>query len=182
MAALLINADYTPLRIIDTRRAVVLVMAEKAEVLEAGDDAYHSARASVPVPEVIRLRKYVQVPYTARIALSNAAVLRRDEHRCAYCIPENHRGERQWAPRRGTTVDHVHPRSRGGRHTWTNVVAACRPCNARKAAHTLAEMDWVLAFKPYVPTGTYWLLMGIREANPTWAPYLPIDNVAGAVA
>lgn len=180
MATLLLNASMEPLRVIDTRRAVVLVMAEKAEVLEAGDDEYRSARASVPVPDVIRLRKYVQVPYTARIALSNAAVLKRDNHVCAYCIPQNHRGERQWEPRRGTTVDHVHPRSLGGRHTWTNVVAACRPCNARKAAHTLSEMGWELAFKPYVPTGTYWLLMGIKEANPTWAPYLPIEDLAVA--
>ena len=175
MATLLLNASHEPLRIIDTRRAIVLVLAEKAEVLEAGDDEYHSARTSVPVPEVIRLRRYVQLPYSARIPLSNAAVLRRDDHRCAYCLPQNHRSDRHWAPRRATTVDHVVPRSRGGKHSWLNVVAACRPCNAVKAAHSLDEIGWDIGWKPYVPTGTKWLLLGLRETRPTWAQYLIVD-------
>lgn len=166
MTTLLINADYTPLRVISTRRAVVLVLQEKAEILEEGSDEYHSASTSVPVPEVIKLKRFVQVPYRARIPLSNAAVMRRDNHQCCYC----ERGK-------GTTVDHIMPKSRGGKHQWENVVAACRACNAKKADKTLSELAWKMRFQPFIPHGTMWLLLGIKVRSEAWAPYL---DMAGA--
>lgn len=161
MSVLLLNASYEPLRIISTKRAVVLLLQEKAEVVEEGSDEYHSASASVPVPEVIRLKYFVQVPYRARVPLSNSGVLRRDRHECCYC-------ERN----RGTTVDHVHPRAKGGQHVWENVVAACTKCNAKKADKTLAELGWKMRYKPTVPHGTQWLLVGIRGVREQWEPWL----------
>ena len=160
MATLLLNASYEPLRVISTRRAVVLVLQEKAEILEESEDVYHSASTAVPVPAVIKLKYFVQVPYRARIPLSNAAVLRRDRHECCYCTK-----------RRGTTVDHVMPRARGGKHEWENVVAACSKCNAAKADKTIEELRWEMRFKPYVPHGTKWLLVGMKESA-AWEPYL----------
>jgi 5-methylcytosine-specific restriction endonuclease McrA len=159
-STLLLNATYEPLRVIDTKRAIVLVLLDKAEIVHEGDDVYHSASTTVPVPVVVRLKRYVQVPFRARIPLSNHAVLRRDNHECAYCETG-----------RGTTVDHVTPRAKGGQHRWENVVAACRPCNARKADKTLDQLGWSLRFKPFVPTGTMWLFMGFK-ARDEWAPYL----------
>lgn len=164
MPTLLLNASYEPLRVISSQRAVVLVLQDKAEILEEGSDAYHSATASVPVPEVIRLKRFVQVPFRARIPLSNAAVLRRDNHECCYCTA-----------RKGTTVDHIVPRALGGKHEWTNVVAACRHCNGLKADKTLAQLGWEMRFQPYMPTGTMWLLLGLRETSEAWVPYLDVS-------
>jgi 5-methylcytosine-specific restriction endonuclease McrA len=161
MPTLLLNASYEPLRVISSKRAVVLVLQEKADILEEGEDAYRSVSASVPVPEVIKLKRMVQVPFKARIPLSNAAVLRRDNHECCYCTA-----------RKGTTVDHVQPRAKGGRHEWSNVVAACRACNAKKADKLLADLGWEMRFQPYTPTGTMWLLLGVRETSEAWLPYL----------
>lgn len=158
---LLLNASYEPLRVISSQRAVVLVLQDKAEILEEGEDAYHSATASVPVPEVIKLKRFVQVPFRARIPLSNAAVLRRDDHECCYC-----------EKRKGTTVDHVQPKAHGGKHQWENVVAACRPCNALKADKLLSDLGWTMRFQPYMPTGTMWLLLGLRSTSEAWVPYL----------
>lgn len=163
MPTLLLNASYEPLRVISSKRAIVLVLQEKAEILEEGDDAYHSASASVPVPEVIRLKRMVQIPFRARIPLSNAAVLRRDNHECCYCDK-----------RKGTTVDHVQPRARGGLHRWENVVAACRHCNGLKADKTLGQLGWEMRFQPFIPTGTMWLLLGQRETSEAWKPYLDL--------
>lgn len=167
-STLLLNASYEPLRVISSRRAVVMVLDEKAEVLEEGADPFRSETQWLAVPEVIRLRRFVQVPFRARIPLSSRAVRERDGHECAYC-----------EDRKGTTVDHIQPRSRGGRHDWLNVVAACRHCNSLKDDHTLAELTardgverWALRFQPFQPTGTKWLLMGLKDTNPVWAPYL----------
>jgi 5-methylcytosine-specific restriction endonuclease McrA len=161
LTTLLLNATYEPLRVISSQRAVMLVLADKAEVVDPSDDEYHSANGSVTVGKVIRLKRYVQVPIRARIPLSNAAVLRRDNHECCYC-----------ESRKGTTVDHVRPRAKGGKHQWTNVVAACRPCNAKKADKLLSDLGWEMRWKPYTPTGTMWLLLGMREQDPAWLPYL----------
>jgi len=163
MPTLLLNASYEPLRVIDSKRAIVLVMQEKAEIVSEGSEEYHSATASVLVPDVVRLKRFVHVPFRARIPLSNAAVLRRDNHECAYCDK-----------RKGTTVDHIVPRAKGGQHRWENVVAACRPCNGAKADKTLEDWGRELRFQPYVPTGTMWLLMGLKEQSETWAPYLDV--------
>src|ERR1700742_3800690 len=111
--ALVLNATYEPLCVVPMRRAVVLVLAEKAVVLEAGETVMHSASASIQVPSVVRLSRYVRVPYRRDVPLTRRAVLDRDAHTCVYCGV------------RADTIDHVRPRSRGGQHHWTNVVAAC---------------------------------------------------------
>jgi 5-methylcytosine-specific restriction endonuclease McrA len=159
--ALVLNATFEPLAVVELRRAVVLVLSDKAEVLEH-DGVWHSASASVAVPAVIRLRRYVRVPYRARAPLTRNGLMARDGGRCQYCDA------------RATTVDHVMPRSRGGRHRWENVVAACRRCNSRKADRTLAELGWDLPRRPHAPTGRAWLVMGVAAVDPRWEPYLAL--------
>lgn len=164
MTVLLLNATHEPLRFISLKRAVVLVLQEKAEILEEEPDRLvRAAKISLPAPKVIRLTRFVQIPYRARIPLTGHAVMVRDNHKCAYCTK-----------RKGTTVDHVQPRSRGGKHEWTNVVAACSPCNAKKADKLLSEIGWELQFKPFVPKGTFWLVLGVGEVDPIWEPYLAV--------
>jgi 5-methylcytosine-specific restriction endonuclease McrA len=157
---LLLNASYEPLCVVPMKGAVVLVLAEKAEILEAGGGVVRSESTALPIPSVIRLTTYVRVPYRARLPLTRRALLARDSHRCSYCT------------RSADTVDHVVPRSRGGRHEWENVVAACRICNGRKGDRLLAELGWALRITPTVPRGTRWLVVGVGRIDPSWEPYL----------
>jgi 5-methylcytosine-specific restriction endonuclease McrA len=160
---LLLNATFEPLTALSLRRAVVLVVCGKAEVVH-GDPAglvLHSSKSEVLVPSVIRLSTYVRVPYRGRVPLTRAGLMHRDRYRCAYCGG------------RAETIDHVVPRSRGGAHSWTNCVACCAKCNHRKADKMLSELGWRLRVVPAAPRGPHWrLLAGVAEADPQWLPYL----------
>jgi 5-methylcytosine-specific restriction endonuclease McrA len=160
---LLLNNTFEPLTALPLRRAVVLVVCGKAEVVH-GDAAglvLHSATTTVEVPSVIRLSNFVRVPYRGRVPLSRAALMLRDGHRCAYCSA------------RAETIDHVVPRSRGGSHSWENCVACCAKCNRRKADKTLNELGWTLSVAPKAPRGRNWrLLAGSSDPDPLWLPYL----------
>lgn len=179
---LLLSVNYEPLRVIPIKRALLLVLQEKAEVLEESDDVWRSARVAVPVPKVIRLKYFVRIPYQARIPLNRKAVLLRDGERCAYAGQPRRATDPQCTGH-ATTVDHVIPRSklRSRAHRWENVVAACPHCNFLKADRSLEELEWRLGFTPYAPTGTRWLVIGIAQPDPAWGPYLGIEG-AQAVA
>ena len=136
---LVLNADLGPLHRVSLKHAVRMLLREVAEVHESVPDR----RIGVfPVPIAVRLVRYVVTRwrYGSGPAWSRARVLARDGHRCAYC----------GGP--ATTIDHVHPRSRGGRDSWLNTVAACGPCNQRKDDRTPAEAGMVLRVRPYAPT------------------------------
>ena len=158
--ALVLNATYEPLCVVPVRRAVVLVLKEKAEVLHATDAELHSERRAFAVPSVIRLTYFVKVPFRARAALSRRAVFVRDGHRCQYCGAN------------AENIDHIIPRSRGGEHVWENVVAACRPCNTRKEDRLLHEVGFVLRRKPMAPRELTWVVVAVGTVHPHWEPYL----------
>jgi len=173
-AALVLNATYEPLCVVPLRRAVVLVLAEKAVVVESSQDVMHSERLALPVPTVVRLARFVRVPYRREVPLTRRAVLERDAHSCVYCGV------------RADTIDHVRPRSRGGLHQWTNVVAACARCNHRKGDRLLGELGWRLPAAPVAPPPTVAVVMGWTTREPSWAQYLGWaesegDSVAPAV-
>ncbi|MFI6323263.1 HNH endonuclease [Nonomuraea sp. NPDC050556] len=160
---LLLNATYEPLTTLSLHRAVILVLREKADVVhrDGRGAVLRSASRTLDVPSVIRLRRYVRIPYRSRIPLTRAALMRRDDYRCAYC------------GLRAETIDHVIPRSRGGPHTWENCVASCMQCNHRKADKFLEELGWKLTVAPAVPRGAHWRLIGAQFlGDPQWAPYL----------
>lgn len=161
--ALVLNATYEPLSVVSARRAVVLLVNEKAELIHSRDETWASEHLRVPVPTVIRLRRYVRVPFHRRIPLNRRAVFARDRHRCQYCggSAEN--------------LDHVVPRSRGGDHTWENVVAACRPCNTRKGDRTPDEATMPLSSAPRAPRRHGWILIGGgAPPHPSWDAYLSL--------
>ncbi|MCB2222952.1 MAG: HNH endonuclease [Actinobacteria bacterium] len=159
--ALVLNASYEPLSVVSARRAVVLLVRDKAELVEAQAGHWSSERMRVPIPSVIRLVRYVRVPYRRRVPLNRRAVFARDESVCQYC------GDR------AENLDHVVPRSRGGTHTWENVVAACRSCNTRKGNRTPSEAGMPLARAPQAPREHGWLLVGLgAPPHPSWQPYL----------
>ena len=162
--ALLLNASHEPLAVVTGRRALVLVVAGKAEcVLERSASAViRSPSLAVAVPAVVRLRRYVRVPYQAPPAVTRVGVLRRDVRRCAYCHG------------RGDTIDHVIPKSRGGQHSWENCVACCVRCNTRKADRLLEDLGWSMSFVPGPPRrGAFGRLWSTEDADPAWEPWLP---------
>jgi 5-methylcytosine-specific restriction endonuclease McrA len=164
MAVLLLNASYEPLRVITLRRAIGLIVAGKAEVLAEGEGEVRSVSLALPVPAVVRLRYMVRVPFRASVPLSRPAVLTRDARRCQFAHCD----------RSASTVDHVVPRSRGGVHEWTNVVAACPRCNARKGDRLLVELGWSLKRRPVAPRGPVVLLTaaGLADPHPAWGEWL----------
>jgi 5-methylcytosine-specific restriction endonuclease McrA len=169
--ALVLNASYEPLCVVPVRRAVVLVLREKAEVIAAsGDAAIRSQRAVLSAPSVIRLVQFVKVPYRATVPLNRRAVFARDGHRCQYCF----------AP--AENIDHVIPRSRGGQHLWENVVAACRPCNTRKGDKPLEHTGMVLRRRPVAPQTLTWMLVAVGTVRPDWAPFLGLGGFEGDTA
>jgi 5-methylcytosine-specific restriction endonuclease McrA len=167
-ATLLLNATFEPLCVVSSRRAIVLVLAHKAESVDVADDVVHAERVSLPVPIVVRLTRYVRVPYPTSVPLSRRAVFTRDGQTCVYCGGS------------ATSIDHVVPRSRGGTHTWDNVVAACRRCNHTKADRSLAEMGWALPHPPRTPSGAAWRLLGTRTVDPRWREWLGIPESVSA--
>jgi 5-methylcytosine-specific restriction endonuclease McrA len=158
--ALVLNATFEPLGVVSDRRAVVLVLDRKAEVVHDAGTTLRSAHLQVVVPSVIRLSNYVRVPHRWRAPLNRRLVFARDNHRCQYC----------GGP--AESIDHVVPRSRGGLHTWDNVVAACRACNVRKRDRLLHETSMQLDRRPAMPRGLAWIALALGPVPDAWTPYL----------
>lgn len=168
--SLLLNATFEPLCVMPARRAVLLVLKDKAEIVHRNCAVLRSERRTVPVPSVLRLVNYVRVPYRASVPLSRRSVFARDEHRCQYC------------GRPAENLDHVIPRSRGGGHEWENVVASCRACNARKEDRLLTECDLVLHRAPRAPNAGLWLVATAGTIDPDWHQYFGADPLAAVPA
>jgi 5-methylcytosine-specific restriction endonuclease McrA len=120
----------------------------------------------VNVPSVIRLRTFVKVPFRRRAPLNRRGVFARDGHRCQYCGAA------------AESIDHVVPRSRGGAHSWDNVVAACRPCNVRKRDRLLAETTMRLPREPEVPRDLTWVVVAVGHVPGSWEPYLQPETLS----
>lgn len=136
---LVLNADHQPLQRVSLQHAIRMLVRQVAELHDSEPDRQIGI---FPMPLAVRLVRYIypRWRHTAGPAWSRRGVLRRDSHRCAYC------------PAAGVTVDHVVPRSQGGRNTWANTVAACYTCNQRKADRTPAQANMTLRFQPAMPT------------------------------
>lgn len=158
--ALVLNATYEPIGVVSGRRALLLALAEKVDVLAESGDRCASERLTICIPSVVRLRYFVRVPYQRTAPLNRKAVFARDKGRCQYCgsVAES--------------IDHVVPRSRGGEHVWTNVVACCRRCNTAKANRLLSECSMVLRSKPTAPTRLAWVTVAAGRVPECWGPYL----------
>jgi 5-methylcytosine-specific restriction endonuclease McrA len=160
---LVLNASFEPINVCTVRRAAVLMLKEKAVLLERAERPLRSERLRLDRPTVIRLISFVKIPRDAHgRKITRKAVLARDAWTCQYC-----------GTRKPTlTVDHVIPRSRGGKSVWENIVASCATCNRRKGSHLPREIEMHPRTKPRAPGPTVF----IRIASPTipnaWQPYL----------
>jgi 5-methylcytosine-specific restriction endonuclease McrA len=160
---LVLNASYEPLNVCTVRRALVLLLKEKAEVLENGDGVLRSETMRLDRPEVIRLVSFVKVPRDIhRRRITRKAVLARDGWTCQYC----------GTTRPALTVDHVIPRSRGGASVWENIVASCAPCNRRKGNRLPREVSMHPRKLPRPPGPTVFIRIAAPRTPKTWEPYL----------
>jgi 5-methylcytosine-specific restriction endonuclease McrA len=164
---LLLNFTYEPLGVVDVARAVRLLFARKVEVVHAGAGKIRSVTAAFPLPSIVRLLYYV-ARRRKKVALTKKNVLLRDDYVCGYC-----------ATRGGSTmtVDHVVPRSRGGRSAWENLVACCAGCNARKRDRTPDEARMPLRRVPREPRFIPWIVVRRHTAPDEWGKYLALYSV-----
>jgi 5-methylcytosine-specific restriction endonuclease McrA len=159
---LLLNANYEPLNICSTRRAVGLMMSGKAVMVLNGRGTIRTSSADFPRPSIIRLSYMIWRP-RPRVSLSKREVLRRDNYTCQYCGNQVS----------GLTLDHVIPRHRGGQHTWENIVAACPACNRRKGGRTPQEAGMPLRRMPREPQpSAEYLFAPLLAAHDDWQSYL----------
>jgi 5-methylcytosine-specific restriction endonuclease McrA len=143
---LVLNASYEPLHVTSWKRAIILLLKEKALIVSA---------------KVIRLTEYIRIPFSRINSLkpSRSLIYKRDGHKCQYC-----------GSTRRLTIDHVIPRSRGGKDTWENLVVACSTCNTRKGDIPLEQTGMRLTRKPSAPANRF-LLSLIDSGSPEWLQY-----------
>jgi 5-methylcytosine-specific restriction endonuclease McrA len=138
---LVLNQDFSPLMVCSVQRAFVLVYLNKSELVRpANGFKLHSITRTFPMPSVIRLNRYVTAPYKG-VTLTRQNVFKRDSFECQYC-----------GTHKDLTLDHVTPSSKGGQHTWINLVTACKSCNTRKGDYTPEDAGMILRRRPYKPS------------------------------
>lgn len=163
MRVLVLNASYEPLQIISVRRAVILLLQEKAELVEAAKEQLRAAGFAMDVPLVIRLVRYIRIPRQMKLPCSRRGVIARDRETCQYCGVQPGRAH--------LTIDHVVPRSQGGQTLWDNVVTACRDCNRKKGGRTPEQANMHLRIVPRQPQYIAFALLGELERHDVWRKY-----------
>jgi 5-methylcytosine-specific restriction endonuclease McrA len=159
---LVLNANFEPLNVCDTRRALGLILTGKAEMVANGRGYVHTPRVIYPRPSVIRLEQMVRRP-RPRVKLTKREIFRRDNYTCQYCGRQSPH----------LTIDHVLPRHRGGQHRWDNLVAACAQCNRHKGGRTAVEANMQLRHRPGEPAATANYLFGRHlDENADWKRYI----------
>lgn len=157
----MLNQNYEPMTITNAKKAIILVYLGKAEMIEKNNVLVHSVRTSLPLPSIVRLTRYINVP-RKRIILSRKNIIKRDNHQCQYCGSRN-------GP---VTIDHIIPRDRGGEDTWENLVCACVKCNSKKGNRMPEEARMRLAKKPQRPNYIFFIRYFVGTIDSRWEPYL----------
>jgi 5-methylcytosine-specific restriction endonuclease McrA len=159
---LVLNATYEPINVCTVRRAVVLLLKDKAEMIERAEFELHSESCTIARPMVIRLVAYVRIPRdTHRRKITRRAVFARDDWTCQYC-----------GSRSNLTVDHVIPRSKGGSSSWENIVASCAPCNRRKGNALPRQAGMKLLKQPRTPSPHVFIQVASPTIPAAWRQYL----------
>lgn len=162
---LILNQDYSAFALCSVQKAFILVYLEKAEMVHRSETGLlRSINHAFPVPSIIRLQRYVHVPYRG-ITLSRHNIMKRDAYQCGYC-----------GSTKNLTLDHMIPKSRGGDSSWTNLVTACMRCNTRKGDRTPEEAGLTLKQKPKKPSLSAFLVANAGELDHTWHPYLQVKS------
>lgn len=167
MSTLVLNASFEPLSIVSVQRAVTLIASGKAVSINDSDRILRSANGEFKVPYVIQRTTYAHVPFQKKMPFSRRWILIRDNFSCVYC------------GKHADTIDHVHPRSLGGKNSYENCVAACKKCNNKKGNRTLESLGWALNKEPKAPNPRMLLHHKIRSnihLREVWVPYINISQ------
>lgn len=162
---LLLNLTYEPLKIINWKKAVTLLLLGKVEVVEEYNREIHAVSFKIKLPSVVRLLKFVKWKKVA-VKFSRQNIYERDNYSCQYC-------GRQMPPE-DLTYDHVIPKSRGGKTVWTNIVTCCVDCNRKKGGRTPEEAGMTLIRPPEQPkwVPSLKITIGYKEVPTSWKDYL----------
>lgn len=160
-SVLVLNQDYQAIGVCSTERAFILVLLKKAEMLSHNPaKKLRSINREFEFPSIIRLYQYVHFPYK-KVNLSRHNVFKRDSHRCVYC-----------GSKENLTIDHVVPKSLGGRDAWDNLVTACQKCNSRKGSMSPEEAGLTMRYQPFRPSFVMFLSKFSGQVREDWKPYL----------
>lgn len=165
---LILNQDYSAFALCSIQKAFILLYLEKAEMVHKSEAGWlRSISQSYPIPSIIRLQRYIHVPYKG-ISLSRHNVMKRDAYQCLYC-----------GSTKNLTLDHMIPKSRGGDSSWTNLVTACMRCNTKKGDRTPEEAGLKLKENPRKPSLVAFLAANAGSFDQTWAMYLSVKKNQG---
>ena len=158
---LILNSTFQPLSLATPQRALALLFSKKINVLKESDIKLRSVGQSVAIPKVAVLTYFVKAPYARRVALNRENIFIRDSYACQYCSNA------------AESIDHIIPKSKGGSHEWSNVVACCKKCNLLKADKLLGKTSLHLQKTPSIPGGNFWIKTIIgNNPDPDWKEYL----------
>lgn len=164
---LVLNQDFSPLMVCSVERAFILVYLNKSEMVRpANGHRLNTVTRSFAMPSVIRLNRYVNAPYKG-VNLTRQNIFKRDNSECQYC-----------GTRRDLTLDHVTPSSKGGQHSWTNLVTACKKCNAKKGNNTPEDAGMILKRRPYKPSYALFLRDVTGFSHNEWDEFLEVKASA----
>lgn len=133
---------------------ILWTLGEDQAILRGGHNRL-GVQSTFNVPSIIAVKGHMNMKRRQSVALNKSSLVLRDRHTCAYC--GNVFKDDQ------LRMEHVHPKARGGLFTWTNIVAACEPCNQRKACRTPAEAKMPLLYVPYMPDRNEGMIMRNRN-------------------
>jgi 5-methylcytosine-specific restriction endonuclease McrA len=159
---LILNQNYQPLNVCNTKRAIVLLNLGKAESMQDSAGQINTVSKVFNIPSIIRLHRMVKIPLHGR-RLSRIGIFVRDNHTCQYCGTYSKK----------LTLDHVTPRSKGGQHEWNNVVSACSSCNHKKAGRNPLEAKMELIKEPSPPRPNPFYLVERNVILSEWQPFIP---------
>ena len=158
---LVLNLDHSPVAVVPVQKAIVLILLEKANILSTYEFLeIRTVSRSFAYPAVIRLISYKNIPFKG-VLLNRANIFRRDKGECQYC-----------GSKRQLTLDHVIPRSKGGKTNWTNLVTACNRCNVSKGDKTPEQAGFSLRLVPFKPSLSYFLTEYAERNATEWLPFL----------
>ena len=170
---LLNGSSWEPLAVISVPRAINLILAGKAIVIEQSGHFLKTIRDQFPVPSVVALRTYVNVP-RRQAHWSRKGVLVRDNYTCIYCgVQAGGMTKGKVVSKSDFTVDHILPKSRGGKDQWTNTACACYHCNHRKGDKLTYEIGMKMRWEPKTPRTSY-LVIAIGTGPDAWKRYVEL--------
>jgi 5-methylcytosine-specific restriction endonuclease McrA len=163
---LVLNLDHTPVAVVNAQKAIILTYLDKAMLLARFDHlSIRTVDRTFYYPAVIRLHEYKNIPYQGAM-LNRNNIFKRDQNSCQYC-----------GATKSLTIDHVLPKSKGGKTNWQNLITACHRCNTQKGDRTPEQAGLALKYPPFRPTLSYFLAEYAEKNAMEWLPFLEVRRM-----